>query len=468
MAAITDLYAAPSALPTYEDIERRRAELLATSPKPSRQNASVQPSKPSQAAALSVAPEETSWPELAEPALYGLAGQVVRALEPCTETDPPATLLQFLAAFGNLLGPAPYVEVASTRHRLNLFVVLVGQSSKARKGTSWRQIERLLSEVDARWITERVTNARLTADGLIRALRDPRDDNPPTDRRLLVLAEEFASVLQPISRNHGHLAPTLLSAWDHGHLRSLDRYHPLQATGTHITLIGHATRYAITPFLNGNIAHNGFANRCLWACVRRSQYLPNGGDFPAANLSGVVAEMRRALVFASTAKYPFARSHAAQQLWEDRYFDLSQGGFGLHGAATGRGEAQVLRLSALYTALDATNMIEQPHLQAALAVWDYCSAAAGVLFVAQPEDRVAATIRNAIEGNASGLSRDDIRKLFSGHVESATIDAALEQLTINGTIVSRTSPTGGRPRTTWEISQTSEQEFLEEEISQLD
>jgi hypothetical protein len=69
--------------------------------------------------------------------LYGFAGQVVRTLAPHTEADPAAILLQFLAAFGNAAGPGPHCLVGPARHRLNLFVVLVGESSKARKGTSW-------------------------------------------------------------------------------------------------------------------------------------------------------------------------------------------------------------------------------------------------------------------------------------------------------------------------------------------
>ena len=73
---------------------------------------------------------------LAEPALYGLAGFAVRTLALHTEADPAAILLQFLAAFGNILGPAPHCTVGATRHGLNLFVVLVGESSKARKASS--------------------------------------------------------------------------------------------------------------------------------------------------------------------------------------------------------------------------------------------------------------------------------------------------------------------------------------------
>jgi hypothetical protein len=129
------------------------------------------------------------YPILGEAALYGVAGLAVRALAPHTEAHPAAILLQLLAAFGNAVGPAPHCMVDATRHGLNLFVVLVGESSKARKGTSWNQIRRLFAEVDHPWVAERVTTARLTPASLIHALRDQQ---PATDRRLLALSEEFA------------------------------------------------------------------------------------------------------------------------------------------------------------------------------------------------------------------------------------------------------------------------------------
>jgi hypothetical protein len=43
--------------------------------------------------------------------------------------------------------------VDATRHGLYLLVVLVGDSSKARKGTSWSQIARLFAEVDRPWLS---------------------------------------------------------------------------------------------------------------------------------------------------------------------------------------------------------------------------------------------------------------------------------------------------------------------------
>src|SRR5262249_10579974 len=51
---------------------------------------------------------ETPWPILNEVALHGLAGDVVHTIEPHTEADPVAILLQYLISFGNAIGRGPY------------------------------------------------------------------------------------------------------------------------------------------------------------------------------------------------------------------------------------------------------------------------------------------------------------------------------------------------------------------------
>src|ERR1700692_3783945 len=192
-------------------------------------------------------------PALAVAALYGIAGRIVNSLAPHTEADPAAGLLQFLAAFGNLVGPAPHCRVGATRHGLNLFVVLVGESSKARKGTSWRQISSLLAEADPLWSARRVTTNPPTANGIIHALRDQQ---PVTDRRLLLLSEEFASVLHVLGRETGQLSPLLRCAWDGGDLCAHDGHRPVQATGAHISIVGHVTQSGLAHHLSRTESHN--------------------------------------------------------------------------------------------------------------------------------------------------------------------------------------------------------------------
>jgi hypothetical protein len=384
---------------------------------------------------------------LDEAALYGVAGLAVRALAPHTEAHPAAILLQLLAAFGNAAGPGPHCMVDATRHGLNLFVVLVGESSKARKGTSWNQIRRLFSEVDHPWVTERVTTARLTPAALI---YDLRDQQPATDRRLLALSEEFAGALHDLGRAKGRLSPLLRCAWDSGDLSAMDGRGPIHATGTHISLIAHITPRELAQHLHPTEAHNGFANRCLWTAVQRSQCLPEGGNMGSHEVSAVAAELRRVLDWArNTGSVRLTRDDEARALWQECYPALSQVRQGLYGAATSRAEAQVLRLSAIYSVLDCSSTIALPHLQAALAVWDYCSAGAAFLFGTSTGDPNADRIREAIEASSDGLSRKQISALFHGHLSSDRIEAALDQLVSLGAIRLRSLPSGGRPSTLW-------------------
>jgi hypothetical protein len=105
------------------EIEQRRAELHRLAGRPQSRplirpsEPEIDPFPPKQSPQATPRPE-CPQPVLAEPALHGLAGLVVHTIAPQIEAQPAAILLQFLAAFGNL------------------FVVLVGESSKARKGTS--------------------------------------------------------------------------------------------------------------------------------------------------------------------------------------------------------------------------------------------------------------------------------------------------------------------------------------------
>ena len=426
------------------ELEQLLTQLQSDPPQPN-PNPPPTPEQPEPPRAAS--PQPPTHLELEEAALHGPAGRIVNTLAPHTEAHPAALLLQFLAAFGNLIGPGPHCMVESTRHALNLFVILVGDSSKARKGTSWNLIANLFAAVDPSWLSTRVNNARLTANGLVRALRDQQ---PPTDRRLLALSEEFATVVHSLKRGNGHLSPLLRCAWDNGNLPTLDMHHQLRATGTHLSLIAHITQRELTQTFHRHQAHNGFANRCLWTWVERSNCLPGGAGAPAYELSAIAETLRSAVAWATARpEILFRRDQEAQQLWADCYESLSYRDPGLRGAATSRGEAQVLRLSALYAALDCSEIVCRPHLEAAYAVWTYCYRSAVRLFGLATGDPITDRIREAVEASPNGLSRNQISRLFYGHVNSERIDAALEQLAAFGALAAYTEQTSGRSSTLW-------------------
>src|SRR5580658_1097563 len=115
-------------------------------------------------------PASAPWPEpLGQKALHGLAGDFVRLVEPHTEADPAALLVQFLVAFGNVVGHEPYFVAEETQHHLNLFTVIVGSTSQSRKGTSWARVKARFCPLDLEW---KVKSGAVSGEGVIEQFRD--------------------------------------------------------------------------------------------------------------------------------------------------------------------------------------------------------------------------------------------------------------------------------------------------------
>jgi hypothetical protein len=390
------------------------------------------------------------WPTLPTPALYGLAGDVVRTIEPYSEADPAAILMHFLVAVGNLIGAGPHCIVESTRHALVVYAVLVGETSKGRKGTAWSHVERLCSEVDGTWAKNRVTGGLSSAEGLI---SEVRDDGPGSmrDRRLLIIQTEFASVLKVMGREGNNLSPLMRSAWDSGNLRTLVKHDPLRATGAHISMVGHITRTELLKYLSDTEQHNGFANRLLWCCIRRSKFLPEGGRPSDIEITTLAKRLCAVVDWSFKAgEVELRRDDAARRLWNAIYRRLSEGLPGLLGAATSRAEAQVLRLSAIYAVLDCSATVRVEHLRAALAVWDYCFASARFVFGDATGDPVADRICEALDSaGINGLTRTQIRDLLGRHSSADRIAQGLKQLVALGIATRRMMSTDGRSIELW-------------------
>jgi hypothetical protein len=101
-------------------------------------------------------PAENAWPDPpGDEAFHGLPGRIVRTIEPASEADPAALLIQTLVMFGNVTGRGPHSTVEGTRHHVNENAVAVGRTSKARKGTSWGRIFGLFEQAEEQWAAGR-------------------------------------------------------------------------------------------------------------------------------------------------------------------------------------------------------------------------------------------------------------------------------------------------------------------------
>lgn len=142
------------------------------------------------------------------------------------------------------------------------------------------------------------------------------------------------------------------------------------------------------------------------------------------------------------------RDEAARKLWFDRYDSLSDGRYGMYGAATGRAEAQVTRLALIYAFSDLSPVIREEHLRAALASWQYVEASAKYDAVGHKNaDRLLAELRAT---SPEGLSRGDmVHKVFNRNLSAIDLDEALWLLHQLHLAFPMEETTGGRPAEVW-------------------
>jgi hypothetical protein len=404
------------------------------------------------------------WPKpLGEDAYYGVAGELVRAIEPETEADPAALLLQLLAGFGNLVGPPPHFVIESAKQRANLFVLVVGRSAKARKGTAWAHVRRILEQVDTSWSNDCLATNLSSGEGLIWAVRDEDikeksekrrsksavDDKTvrKRDNRLLVVQSEFASVLRIQRREGNVLSPIIRQAWDSGNLRILTKHSPCETRGAHISIVGHVTMDELHRELSQTDEASGYANRFLFVCAERKRLLPLGGQIDWRVLRPFLEKLLRAKLSALRIER-MDLSKKAKQLWRKFYSKLSMDVPGMLGAITARAEAQVLRLALIYALLDRSVVIETQHLRAAYAVWKYCARSARFIFGGTLGEKVADRILQALR-ESRRLTRNEIRELFSRNLAAERIDHALSFLSRHKLATSETETTDGRPAEIW-------------------
>ncbi len=401
------------------------------------------------------APSSENWPaSLDAAAFHGLAGEIVKTIEPHTESDPAAILLQMLAGFGSIVGSGPYYQVEGDRHHCILDPVLVGETSKGRKGTSWGRIRALFEMVEDPWVRQRVLSGLSSGEGLIWAVRDPiensdgeQTDEGVPDKRLLVLESEFANVLRVIEREGNTLSAILRQAWDGGVLRILTKNNAAAATDPHISIVGHITADELRRYLTRTESANGFANRLLFVCVRRSKCLPEGGG--ETDLVPYARRLAEAIGWARmVSRVTF--DAPARAAWHAVYPRLSEGQPGLVGAVTSRSEAQTVRLAMIYALLDRSAQIRAEHLRAGLAVWQYTEDSAKYIFGSILGDPMADEILRALQAaGKAGMTRTEISTLFGRNRSAEKLGAALALLQRYGRANMTLEGTGGRAREVW-------------------
>ena len=365
---------------------------------------------------------ESVWPQpLGEAAYHGPLGGLVKVWTPECEADPAALLVTLLVGWGSVVGAGPYHTVNADRHRARLFACVVGNSGDSRKGMSHGPVRRALGKVDPEWDANCREGGLSSGEGLISRVRDRTwkaekgdpskhriADPGVTDKRLFLREEEFARVTTVMSRDKNTLSQIIRNLWDTGDASVLTKGPHDKTTGAHVCLIGNITQSELRRALTDCDAENGFANRFLWVCAKRSRSLPRGGnvDLPASRPFIEALQEAYGFIHAGEFDGEIPWSKEAGELWDATYEGLFALGDGLTAAILARSHAQVLRLALTYALADGSHAIELVHLEAALEVWRYCAASVRYIFGDRTGDATADRILEALR--RGDLSRTQI------------------------------------------------------------
>jgi hypothetical protein len=351
-------------------------------------------------------PEPPGWPDPDPEMRHGILGRITAALEPHTEADPAGVLACLLGYSAASIGRGPHIVISGGRHYPQLYLLLAGQSSIARKGSADQAARQIMRHADPDLCAGRRMSGLNSGEALIDAVRDPRWghdkqgndvllDPGVDDKRLLLVEPEFAGRLLAAGKRAGSTISALLrQAWDDGDLQNMARNNPARATGAHLCLIGHTTVDELLGQMTDADITAGLMNRIMIVAVRASRRLPFGGSISPEEVAALGNALRGRLEGARR-RQTLTFGPDAHEAWPAAYDALlDDQPPGPLGALTARGPTHVLRVALIHTLLDGAEHIGVDQLRAAVAFWAYCRGSA--------EKIVGQTLPGSLTGSRDG------------------------------------------------------------------
>lgn len=404
------------------------------------------------------------WPTLPDEALHGLAGDFVRLWDPHTEADPAAVLFTFTATVGCWFGPGYYIKGGPQRQTPKVWPVITGDTSTGAKGTAIGVVKAFWQTFDSSFMLNSTATGLSSGEGLIRAVRDPNGADPGapgfdegvTDKRLWVDAPEFASVLEKSRREGNSLSGTLREAYDRAILQSMVVNSPLKSTYPHIVITPQVTPMELVAKMTATDVANGLANRFMIVCSTMSKLLPEGAEPPADELrtfSNQFHAAKRSVELVSRGgDYELTRTTAAKKVWADEYHrrfaDRRKQPETPVKSLLARWHANSARISVILALLDGQLEVDEDHVRASLAYWDYVEASTQYVFGSEAGDRDLGRLMEYIDLSPTGRSRGDISAdLFNKNKTKHELDVLLDKLlTRGGYETGKRAPDGGKGR----------------------
>ncbi len=396
---------------------------------------------------------EQSGPLWQDEMMHGIAGDIVRKAGKYCEAHPAGMYLDLLVSLGNIMGRHAHFKVGASKHFTNEFMIRVGNTSTARKGTGRDAINEPLKMIDGNWYTTRVMSGfgsgeavvGLVADPMQQSVRDTKSSlgfknivKPGVeDKRLFIREGEAASIFQLANKKESRADIILRDGWDGLPLKNIvkGKTDGINNSATcmepHLSISGDTTRDELKRRMPDGADQNGFGNRFLYTFVYRTKMCPNGG--PQLDWTSEVVALHKTIQFARSVGYvPLTK--AAHKMWSRMYVEIENevGELpALPQAMCARGVAHVRRLALIFALLDMKDSVDSEHLQAAKKLWDYCMDSARFIFSGETKEQMQ--IINWMRLNPGARTTREITDtVFHRHQRVEWVKTQLDGLVVAG------------------------------------
>ena len=327
-----------------------------------------------------------------------------------SEAHPVAVAANVLVMFCAMVGRGLVQFIGDAALHARLFILIVGKSGKARKGTAEHTPLRIFRATDE-ILRERLKTAdrmRIhggglsTGEGLVYAIRDAREgddgkDGDPgvNDKRLLVIEPEFDNVLSQVKRDGNTLSATIRNLWDGRDLEPMSKSGQKsgeRATRPHVAIMGHITAFELRLKSTENDAANGLLNRFITVFVHRPKLVPLPEPTPEVRIRYLAERMADAIEavtdgnFHANNKTEIRLGEEAREFWCEQYPQLSRDREGKGGSLMARAEVYARMLAMIFCMMDGRREIEPCDLRAALAWVDYWRQSVDYIYRMADED----------------------------------------------------------------------------------
>lgn len=411
-------------------------------------------------------------PIINENAFFGVLRNFVDASRSNSEASAIAVAANVLARFCAMIDRKVYQHIGDSIIHCRPFFILIGNSGKARKGTSEYLSERVFEIAENMLASKYPAHATLrlhggglsSGEGIAYAIRDTSDDSNSddmgvSDKRLLVIEPEFANVLAQCKRETSILSPTIRNLFDGKTLAPLTKTNRIKASNPHVVIIGHITQLELNAKSTIVEASNGFLNRFLICWIERDQLVP----FPEKTSEQILDALANAIISIfefidseaslSNGQVEISFTEEAQAFWTAIYPTLTEDRDDIVGALMARKEMYARMLAMIFCVLDKRTKISVNHIEAALSWVDYVEASVEHVFRNAAQEKKQTEARHLADrilsllSNQGSMSKAEINKGLGKHVPAEKINEALKILeTETCEVVRRKEETGGRAR----------------------